>query len=354
MKTADLLSRLKLRHKLAALGVVGMALCVLPLLQLLRWHSLELQWVLNETEQVQPAVLAVQLQRALVQHQGSAARLLRGQTEADAQRRQEQAQVDAQLLTLAHRLEPGGLLPAKIELQAMRRDWPVLVQRIVQGRCSVPESDHGHRLLIEQTLQIIDTVSAGLPAAPSTALAALRQPWLQTLPAQWRTLAGQAPGTPTDPAARAAHAQALQAWAAQVDETLAQWQQAQARQQTWHEGQRLLAGASLWLLAAAMLALSVSLLRRLRQPVGPAAPPSGPNGLQGLKGLEGLQEPDELRGPQDSRVAPGPQRAPWTPPAANGQQAPQLTGRQLMQRLRGPAPARRPTLDAPTQPQALD
>lgn len=352
MKTADLLSRLKLRHKLAALGVVGMALCVLPLLQLLRWHSLELQWVLNETEQVQPAVLAVQLQRALVQHQGSAARVLRGQTEADAQRRQEQAQVDAQLLTLAHRLEPGGLLPAKIELQAMRRDWPVLVQRIVQGRCSVAESDHGHRLLIEQTLQIIDTVSAGLPAAPSPALAELRQQWQHTLPGQWRTLGAQAAqAVPTAPgrAAPAAHAQALQAWAAQVDETLAQWQQAQARQQTWHEGQRLLAGASLWLLAAAMLALSASLLRRLRQPVGPAAPPPGPNGLQGLQELDGLL------GPQASRAPPGPQRAPWTPPAADGQQAPQLTGRQLMQRLRGPAQARRaPPLDAPTQPQALD
>jgi hypothetical protein len=349
LKTADLLSRLKLRHKLAALGVVGMALCVLPLLQLLRWHSLELQWVLNETEQVQPAVLAVQLQRALVQHQGSAARVLRGQTEADAQRRQEQAQVDAQLLTLAHRLEPGGLLPAKIELQAMRRDWPVLVQRIVQGRCSVAESDHGHRLLIEQTLQIIDTVSAGLPAAHSPALAELRQQWLHTLPVQWRTLAAQTASTATGRAAPATQAQALQAWAAQVDEALAQWQQAQARQQTWHEGQRLLAGASLWLLAAAMLALSVSLLRRLRQPVGPAAPPPGPKGRQGLPELDGL------RGPQDGRARPAPQRAPWTPPAADGQQAPQLTGRQLMQRLRGPAQARRaPPLDTPTQPQALD
>jgi hypothetical protein len=39
-----LLQRLKLRHKIAALGVVGMALCLLPLIQLLRWQGLELRW----------------------------------------------------------------------------------------------------------------------------------------------------------------------------------------------------------------------------------------------------------------------------------------------------------------------
>lgn len=324
MTKLPLLTRLKLRHKLAAFGVVGVALCLLPLWQLWNWHGLELQLAAQEAKGAEPGLLAVQAQRALLQHQLASARVLQRDESAEPQRREQQALVDARLVQLQQALAPVGLVPATIEVQAMRRDWPPLVQRIVQGRCSVQQSDHEHRLLQEQALQVIDIVSAALPGPKDQALAQAQQRLLLELP---RELAAglQAQARGDWPAA--------QAWLESAAQAQQDWQLASKRRQAWHEGQRLLAAGGLLLAAGLLLGTLAWLARSLRN--SPRPLPPGTSGTAG------------------GNAAPA-SASPWQPPAADGQQAQRLAGQRLLERLRGPyaRPRRYPPLEAPTQPHA--
>lgn len=313
-----MLTRFKLRHKLAAFGVVGVALCLLPLWQLWNWHGLELRLAAQDAEAAEPGLLAVQTQRALLQHQLASARVLQRDAQAEPLRREQQALVDARLLQLQQALAPSGMLPATLEVQAMRRDWPPLVQRIVQARCSVQESDHEHRLLQEQALQVIDIVSAALPAPADPALAQAQQQLLQELPGSL------AAGLRAEPVGAWSGAPA---WLERTSQAEQAWQAASSRRQALHETQRLFAAGGMLLAASIALALLAWLVRSLRSTGIPGPVPAGP-------------------------AAAATRSADWQLPAPDGQQAQRLAGERLMERLRGPyaKPRRHPPLDAPTQP----
>lgn len=296
-----LLQRLKLRHKIAALGVVGMALCLLPLIQLLRWQGLELRWTQAAQEALEPALQAVELQRGLVEHRASAAQWLQGQRQADVPRRRHQAVVDARLAVLIHRLPPGAYPAARTEAVEMHADWTWLVQQVVEIRCTVPDSDAAHRLLVEQALQVIDIVTA--TAAPEAGAGELRQAAAR---------------------ARAQIAAGPEAWAgatATLATAQARLREEQARTLALHRAGRTLA-------AAGLLALGI--------------------GIVGL--LAWLHA--ALRRTQPFTSGPGPQGAAagWHPPEPDGQQDARHARYGLLQRLRKPAPTA-PRLDQPTEPQ---
>jgi hypothetical protein len=297
------MQHLKLRHKIAALGVVGMTACLLALFQVLRWQGLELQQTQATQEALVPALLAVNLQRALVDHRGSAARVLGGNRLAEADRRAHQAAVDARMAVLAHRLQFTGHWPARVELDAMRADWQQLVQQIVTAACTVAHSQAAHRLLVEQTLQVIDIVSMEQAQAA---------PLRQALP-----LARQAlPQGDTGPAQATAMLSAAQA----------QVQQAQARALSKLRAHQAMAGTGLLASAATMLGLLAWLGAALRR-------------TQRLR----VSKP----------VPPRP--AAWQPPPSDASTSPQMNGKLLMARLRGPRPENRPPprLDQPTESQEL-
>ncbi len=339
MSPPSLLQRLKLRHKIAALGVVGMGLLVLPLVQWFHFQGLELQWAMAERERAEPALLAVNLQRALVDHALAASQVLNGQRQLDGLRRSHQATVDARLAVLAHHLEQGPHRPAQREVQAMRGDWLDLVQRVVTRRCTVRESEQGHRLLVEQTLQVIDIVStaASAPApagmATDARLAALQSDLPRALA---RTLALAAADGLSPTAARTTAAQAV---ALAIGTQLDAARQAQGRRVAWHQAQRALAGGGLLMLVLG-IAGGLAWLRRSLV----------------LAGRAGGQAADtSLAAPPTDRATsvPGPTGA----PASDGQQAGRRAQASLLQRLRGnsqrQAPPTRPAMDEPTQPQDL-
>lgn len=316
MSTSSLLQRLKLRHKIAALGVVGMALCLLPLIQLLRYQGLELQWAHAAQAQLEPAVIAVELQRGLVDHRASAALWLQGRREVDALRRQQQAVVDARLALLDQGVEVSGLVGAQAEVEAMRTDWPTLVQQVVGSGLSVGASDGAHRLLVEQALQVIDIVTAA--AAPGPDGASFRQA-AAAARVQWQA------GTTTWPMALATLS------AAQT-----QLRAVQARRIEAFEARRNLAAAALLALAAGIVGLLLWLRAALLRV--PAVPPDH-------TGPDPATDPTAARRPQAAARQPG-----WLPPPPDGQHSPRDAGHGLLQRLRRPAPAA-PRLDQPTEPQ---
>ena len=305
MSSNTLLQRLKLRHKLAALGVVSMALCTLPLIQLLRYQGLELQLTSAAQAQLEPAVLAVELQRGLVDHRASAALWLRGQRQVEARRRQDQAAVDAHLAMLDHRLEFNDHPGARTEVAAMRIDWISLVQQVIDKRCSVADSDLAHRLLVEQALQVIDTVTAA--AGHSSDARGLRQAAAQ---ARIQLMAA----TPDWQAA-------AQTLASAIDLT----RQSQAQRLASHRTLRVGAAAALLALGLAIggaLAWLLGAWRVSRQPPVPAAvPPHAP------------ATPDD-----------------GSSPPSDGQQPVQQARQHLLHRLRRPA-HQAPRLDQPTEPQ---
>jgi hypothetical protein len=203
-----LLQRLKLRHKLAALSVVGVAMCILPLAQVLRYQGLEIDRARTAEQGLDPALLAVSLQRGLLGHRDAAGLVLRGHVEAESQRRERQTEVDVRLAQLDRSVYLQGPQRAAQETQALRSDWLQMLQRLVARSLSVDASDAAHRLLVEQTLQVIDLVASlppdlqDLDSATAALAGALAAP-LPHLTASLLALQGPAVGPPRIAAAEA-------------------------------------------------------------------------------------------------------------------------------------------------------
>jgi len=157
------LLRLKPQRRLAALSLVGVAMCALPLIQVLRYQGQEIELARTALLGLDPVAGAVAVQRSLIEHRDLASLWLRGQPDADAPRRQRQGEVDARLAVLSQTLEQHANGRALVEAAAMTTDWRGLVQRIVAKTVLPTDSDAAHQLLVEQAIQVIDLVADALP-----------------------------------------------------------------------------------------------------------------------------------------------------------------------------------------------
>jgi hypothetical protein len=156
----------------AALGVIGAVMVVLPLSQLLQRQQAELDRIMARRAVLNPIERAVDSQRSLLLHRDSAARVLRGQPELETERRVQQAEVDDRLMALAVALATGPWERAVQESDALREDWSRLAGRLLMRSLSAADSDQGHRLLVEQSLQVIDLLDmASVGRAPDEASA---------------------------------------------------------------------------------------------------------------------------------------------------------------------------------------
>jgi hypothetical protein len=131
----------------------------LPLFQVLRYQGAELQAALEEQAGLDPVARSVAVQRSLLAHRDVAGRVLRGQAALEAERRSRQGDVDERVAQLAGALVVVATDRAVEESNALREDWALLARQIQQRQITAPESDLGHRLLVEQTLQVIDLVA---------------------------------------------------------------------------------------------------------------------------------------------------------------------------------------------------
>lgn len=148
-----------IRLKLAALSTVGMAMVALPLAQVLRYQNAELQAALQQQAALDPVAGAVAVQRSLLAHRDLAGDVLRGRVALEPERRAHQRDVDAQVARLAGAPAVRAASRAQAESNALRDDWTLLARQIGQRDITAPQSDLGHRLLVEQTLQLIDLVA---------------------------------------------------------------------------------------------------------------------------------------------------------------------------------------------------
>lgn len=157
---AYVLTRLHARHRFAVLGVVGVVMAVTPWVGPLREQARELQAALDAHSMLDPVGQAVMLQRGLLAHQPAARRVLRGESAVEPERAAHARAVDQQIAALAGALRTGHLGLALEESHALQADWHALVQAITARTIDADGSDAAHRLLVEQTLQVIDFVAA--------------------------------------------------------------------------------------------------------------------------------------------------------------------------------------------------
>lgn len=204
----------RLRRRIGALGLVGTVLVVLPLTLLVRQQAAEAEALTGSRAKLDPLARAVQVQRGLMAHRDSAATWLGGNGKTDTLRRQHQDEVDARLAALMAALAAGRWELALGEADALTLDWRQLADAISQRRIDIPTSHGGHRLLVEQTLQVMDLLgtesSYSRPVAllpPQTPLAFYGTLQLAHLMGDTAALAlGEAP----EPALRATRALAVQ------------------------------------------------------------------------------------------------------------------------------------------------
>ena len=154
----------RLRRQLAALSLVGAALVALPVLQLLRYQSAELDALAASRAGLDPVARTVQLQRGLLAHRDITAHVLRGLDALEPERLLRQAEVDRKMAALTVALASGGWEQATGEADAQREDWLRLARQVLGRTIDAPASNQAHRLLIEQGLQIIDLLAEADPA----------------------------------------------------------------------------------------------------------------------------------------------------------------------------------------------
>lgn len=252
------------RVKLAALSLAAALMVALPTAQVLRYQGLELHAAQAARAGLDPLMRATALQRALLAHRDAAREVLRGRADREPQRRLHQATVDDRAEALAAAVAVLAPPVAVEETNELRADWATLVRRIAARALSDGDSDDAHRLLVEQTLQVIDLVVDPLVGAADAA-AALLVAALQARQAAQDAVAAAEEGAAAAERAldRAAGTQAVLAARLQ-------------RREDELQRQRSALLLALGLLGAVVAALAVSLLRRPAAPGGPAAPAPGP------------------------------------------------------------------------------
>jgi hypothetical protein len=176
-----------LRGRVAVLGIVAALMVALPLSVLLRRQQTELDQLAVRRAVLDPMARSVDAQRSLLLHKGATGRVLRGQSGVEPERRVYQGEVDDRLTALAIALAVGPWERAVQENDALREGWSLLVRRYGDRRLSAEESDEGHGLLVEQTLQILDLLDmaqSGHPVDQAAASAPVAPPPRRAVPTQ--------------------------------------------------------------------------------------------------------------------------------------------------------------------------
>ncbi len=146
------------RLKLTLLSLAGTLAVALPTVQVLRLQGAELHAARVAQAGLDPLARATALQRSLLTHRDLAAPVLRGDLALEPERRLRQTEVDHRNSALATALGMVAAPEALDEYLALQADWTGLSGRIAQRTLSADDSNLGHRLLVEQVLQIMDLV----------------------------------------------------------------------------------------------------------------------------------------------------------------------------------------------------
>ena len=153
------------------MAILAGLMVMLPLGEVLRYQTDEAQALMAERALLDPLAHAVSLQRSLISHGEVAQHVLGGRRQLEGERMLRQYEVDEAVLQLKTTLSAGLWDRALAETDDLALDWRELSGRIYMRRVDASTSHAGHRLLVEQAVQVMDLLSTG--AGPQGRLARL-------------------------------------------------------------------------------------------------------------------------------------------------------------------------------------
>jgi hypothetical protein len=164
----NILRRMKLWQKFAALGAISAVMCAIPLVQLVQYKQGELAVAKAEDEGLGPVRTLVSLQKNLQAHRGLSAMVLAGNAAVDAERRARQTDVNAQFAALDKHLQSLGYTKAIEPAKAMKTGWEQLSQKVDSRSISAKDSFDAHTALVDQNIGMMELVAdaSGLSLDP--------------------------------------------------------------------------------------------------------------------------------------------------------------------------------------------
>jgi methyl-accepting chemotaxis protein len=164
----NILRHMKLWQKFAALAVLGIAMCAMPLTEVVTYKTGEVAVAEAEDAGLDPMRTAVVLQSALQAHRGLSGMALNGNATAEADRQPRQAAVEAQFAKLGKELADLGYAKALTEFRSLKSGWDKLSRQVAAHEITVSQSFEAHSDLVEQNLLLVDRVSdaSGLSLDP--------------------------------------------------------------------------------------------------------------------------------------------------------------------------------------------
>jgi hypothetical protein len=148
------------RNRFVAFSAVGAAMVCLPLWQLMQHQQSALQQLAAQRALLDPVSQAVHVQFGLLSHRQLSGQLLQGQAQLEPARMAVQVGVDEQLQALQQVLTQGLWHSALAEARDLTRDWVELARSVQRRTLTAAQSEQAHSLRVEQTLQVLDLLTA--------------------------------------------------------------------------------------------------------------------------------------------------------------------------------------------------
>ena len=155
----NILRRLKLWQKFAALGAIGAVMCAIPLTQVVQYKQADLAVARSEEVGLEPVRTLLTLQKHLQAHRGLAGMVLAGNATADGERRARQADVDSQIASLDKQLAGPTYAGTVDPVKALKTGWKTLSQKVESRSISARDSFEAHTALVDQTIAVIELVA---------------------------------------------------------------------------------------------------------------------------------------------------------------------------------------------------
>ncbi|MDP1655004.1 MAG: methyl-accepting chemotaxis protein [Hylemonella sp.] len=157
------IGNLKVINRFALLGVIGFVLTLAPTLLYVRMAYQNMQAAQVEARGIPFTKGVLKVIQFTQQHRGLSALALGGNTAAQSDRGNKQAEADKAYQALATLIESESLLePAlKSEWQTILKDWKTLSGQVAGGSLVAPQSFAAHTVLIEKLLALTDRLADG-------------------------------------------------------------------------------------------------------------------------------------------------------------------------------------------------
>ena len=163
-----ILRTMKLWQKFAALGLIGVAMCAVPLVKVIEYRNAEIAVAKAEAAGLDPLREQLAVQQALQTHRGLTRLAFDGNPAAEADRRARQTDVQTRLAKAIDQSTAKGYDKAVQEMKAFKVAWDQLSGRIDSRQITVADSYAEHTRLVDQSLRINELIAdaSGLTLDP--------------------------------------------------------------------------------------------------------------------------------------------------------------------------------------------